>query len=114
MFLCGAFLGGFLLHGIHSAIKSRDDRRVAETEANESMLMLKRLRDGKTNDLIEVMEAQLDAAIVRMKAGSKNSSSYQTLKRASDYRKQFPRTPKHPGESDESVTKTLSEVEQVK
>ena len=114
MFISGVFFGGFLLHAIHTGLKARDNHRLAEIQANESLLILKRLRDGKTNDLIEMMEVQLDGAIVSMKAKSKSSSSYQTLVRAKAYRKEFPRTTKHSGESDKPAEKALSELDQEK
>src|ERR1051326_6380525 len=68
-------------------------------EIGSAVSVLKRLRAGETNSAAELLEIQLDGALIGLGAmchqtgvHKRNSMLQKTLARARDYRKQYPRS----------------------
>ncbi len=79
------------------------------SKAKTSLGVLQRLRDGRTTNLLELLESDLDTEIISVTSLTKDLTDEQIklLRAAKAYRIQFPRKTEYP-ETDQDVARALS------
>lgn len=80
------------LNQVTSLLAARDV--LAQTrDASTAVVLLQRLRSGRTNEVIEMLEMHLDGALTGLGYSPQEigESQIKTLKRARDYRAKYPR-----------------------
>lgn len=110
-FLFGLFVGGFLMAGVGKRVSNQLVIGSLASDANASVVVLRRLRAGNSTNAEDALESRLDGDLVCLGAFDprelkRTKSTMDALTSVEAYRKVFPHTSTFP-EVDQKIEKTL-------